>query len=194
MKLIDISRTVQRAPLYPGAVPTGIKRTMNMDQGDMYNYSLITTNSHAGTHCDAFCHFLKDSRTGIDRMDLTFYYGPCRVITVPADEIITKEHLVGKIEGAERVALHGGGFSYLAKSGAEYMAACGVVTVVTDALSIAPPDNEAEIHQIILGAGIAVVENVILDGVDDGDYVLCAFPVKFGDCDGAPARAVLISE
>jgi len=44
-----------------------------------------------------------------------------------------------------------------------------------------------------MGPGLAVIENVVLDGVADGDYMLCAFPVKIGACDGAPVRAVLIS-
>lgn len=194
MKLIDISRTVQEAPLYPGSAPTSIDRVADMNKGAVYNLSIIGTNSHAGTHADAYCHFFRDSTVGIDAMDLSRYYGPCRVVSVPAKTPISKAALQGKIDGAERLVIHGGGLSYLTKAAAEYIVACGIKTVVTDAWSIGPLDNEAEIHNIILGANIAVVENAILDGVLDGDYTLCAFPVKFGGCDGAPVRAVLIAE
>ncbi|OQA16357.1 MAG: Kynurenine formamidase [Firmicutes bacterium ADurb.Bin356] len=194
MKLIDITRTVQEAPIYPGAAPTAIDRVSDMNKGAVYNFSLINTNSHAGTHADAYCHFLKESTVGMDEMPLALYYGPCKVVSVPADTLITKDILLGKIESAERLVIHGGGQSYLSKCGADYIAACGIKTVVTDAWSVAPLDNEAQIHEILLSAGIAVVENVILDGVADGDYTLCAFPTKFGGCDGAPVRAVLIKE
>lgn len=194
MKFIDITRTVQEAPLYPGTEPTAVERVADMSQGAAYNFSLIRTNSHAGTHADAYCHFLKDNTTGMDEMDLSLYYGPCRVISVPEQTPVTREILQGKLEGAERLAIHGGGLSYLSKSGAEYVAECGIKAIVTDAWSVAPLDNEAEIHGIILGAGMAVVENVTFEGVADGDYTLCAFPVKLGGCDGAPVRAVLIEQ
>ncbi|MEG1849993.1 MAG: cyclase, partial [Oscillospiraceae bacterium] len=75
---------------------------------------------------------------------------------------------------------------------ARYLVEMKLVTVVTDAWSVAPLDNEAEIHGILFGGGLAVVESVCLDGVADGDYTLCAFPIKLGGCDGAPVRAVLL--
>jgi len=192
VKIIDITRTVQSAPVYPGSEPVIIKRVMDMENGDLYNYSEISMNSHAGTHCDAFSHFIQVGKC-IDEMELTHYYGACRVITLPPGADITRELLTGKIEGAERVALHTGGGGYLTKLGAEYLIECGVITVVTDAISISTLENEAEIHRLLLGASVAIIENVVLDEVSDGDYVLSAFPVKLGGCDGAPVRAVLVS-
>ena len=192
MKIIDITRTVQEAPLYPGSSPIMIERISDMQKGAHANVSMITTGSHIGTHADAFSHFLKKSNIGIDKMDLTYYYGPCRVITVPEKTMITPEILDGKIENCERIVIHGNRYSYLTKEAAQYIIDKAAITIVTDAMSIAPPDNEAKIHKLILGSKIAVIENVILDGVKDGDYTLCAFPIKYGNCDGAPVRAVLI--
>jgi len=192
-KLIDITRTVQDAPLYPGSSPIDIERVFDMKKGAPFNASKITTGSHIGTHADAGCHFLKDNDVGIDRMELHRYYGPCRVVTVPEKSLITKSALEGKIDDCQRLVIHGGGNSYLAKDAADYIVEKGVLTVVTDAWSIAPLDNEAEIHAAIMAPGLAVIENVILDGVADGDYTLSAFPIKLGGCDGAPVRAVLIA-
>jgi len=194
MKIIDISRTTQDAPIYPGASPIQVDRVYDMQNGAPFNASMITTGSHMGTHADANCHFIKDSTISIDQMELSLYYGSCRVLTVPEKTPITKETIEGKIDGCERLVIHGGGYSYLTKEAADYIVEQGVKTVVTDAWSIAPLDNEAEIHQTIMALGIAVVENVKLDGVKDGEYILCAFPVKIGGCDGAPVRAVLITE
>ena len=192
MKIIDISRIVQDAPLYPGSSPVKVEKISDMQKGAHANVSMITTGSHIGTHADSFSHFVKESTVGIDKMELTHYYGHCRVITVPEKTMITPEILNGKIDNCERLVIHGNEFSYLTKEAAQYIVDKAVITIVTDAMSIAPPDNEAEIHALILGSGIAIVENVDLTGVEDGDYTLCAFPIKYGNCDGAPVRAVLL--
>ena len=193
MKIIDITRSVQEAPIYPGAAPIQVERVADMAKGSAFNASMITVGSHMGTHADATCHFIKDSSVGIDRMDLSLYYGPCLVVTVPQGEPISRKTLEGKIEGCQRLVIHGGGKSYLTRDGAEYIVEKGVKTIVTDAWSVAPLDMEAEIHSIVLGPGLGVIENAILDGVEDGEYTLCAFPVKLAGCDGAPVRAVLIA-
>ena len=51
-----------------------------------------------------------------------------------------------------------------------------------------------DIHLILMESGVAIVENAVLSGVPDGDYLIFAFPMKYGGCDGAPVRAVLICE
>jgi arylformamidase len=106
---------------------------------------------------------------------------------------IYKKDIEGKIEGYKIIVLHAGN-GYLTKEAAEYIVEAGVKTVVIDYWSIAPLDNEKEIHEIILGNDIAVVENVILEDVKDGEYTISAFPIKIEGCDGAFVRAVLIEE
>ena len=194
MKIIDISRIVQEAPIYPGGSPVHIEQIFDMEKGALFNASMITTGSHMGTHADASKHFLKGNNIGIDKMELSLYYGPCRLISVPENTLITKDVLEGKIDNCTRLVIHGGGSTYFTKDAANYIVEKGIRTVVTDALSVAPPNNEAEIHQIIMAPGTAVIENVILDGVEDGEYILCAFPIKIGNCDGAPVRAVLLKQ
>ena len=193
MHFIDISRTLQRAPKYPTAPETVIDRVDRIANGCDSNFSLMTTNTHAGTHADAQCHFV-DGGKGIGEMDLNLYFGPCRVITFPEKTVLSKRDFEGKVEGTERIVIHGGGFTYLDASAAQYLADSGVRTVVTDAWSPAPLDNEKQIHRLLLLAGIAVVENVALEGVPDGEYTLIAFPANYGECDGSPVRAVLTKE
>ena len=43
-------------------------------------------------------------------------------------------------------------------------------------------------------AEIAVLENLNLSGVDDGEYDLCAFPIKLGGLEAAPCRAILFEQ
>ncbi len=192
MKIYDISRIHQEAPLYPGTPTPTIELLCDLHAGADFTASLITSASHVGTHADAFCHFVVSSDVTIDNMDLSYYYGECRVVTVPSKTMITKEDLVGKVEGIEKIVLRSGGESFLLPEAAKYLVECGIKTVVTDSWSVAPLDNEVEIHNIILGAKVAIVESVTLDEVADGEYILSAFPIKYGGGDGAPVRAVLI--
>jgi arylformamidase len=50
------------------------------------------------------------------------------------------------------------------------------------------------VHRVLLGAGVVVVEGLDLRAVPPGDYELYCLPLKLVGSDGAPARAVLISE
>jgi arylformamidase len=191
--IIDITRNVQEAPLYPGTPPIEIERLHDVNKGDAYSVSKFVVLSHVGTHADAESHFMPGTnRKNIEQMTLDHYYGSAHVVSVPRNALVTKKDLEGRLEGVERLVIHGGGKSYLARDAADYIVAQKIQTVIIDAWSVAPLDNEKEIHQTLLGAGIAIVENVILDNVDDGAYTVAAFPLKIKGSDGAPVRAVLI--
>jgi len=69
-----------------------------------------------------------------------------------------------------------------------------VVLVGTDAESIAPPFDEVKTHLELGRADIAVLENLNLSGVADGEYDLCAFPIKLGGVEAAPCRAILFEQ
>ena len=193
MKIIDISRTLQEAPVYPGDEPAKFELVQDMANGDICNTSIISSCVHMGTHADAFSHFIADGTT-IDKMPLEHYCGKCRVITVPENGLVKLSDIKGKLAGGERIALRSEGTSFLCEQAAEYIAACGIKAVLTDAVSVAPDDNEESIHRLLMEGNVAVIENVCLENAPDGDYLLFAFPVKYGGCDGAPVRAVLISE
>lgn len=192
MQYFDITRVMQEAPRYPGTPPLAIHHVSDL-AGDGYNESKLTFYSHVGSHADAQTHFLQDGYT-IAEMPVERYLGPCRVVTIPANTVIGRAILYGKLDDISRIVLHGGGNSYLNEEAAAYLVQCGVQTVVTDALSVASIDREEPVHRILLESGVAIVENVILDSIPDGDYWLSALPLRIADCDGAPVRAILFRE
>jgi arylformamidase len=192
MTIIDITRAVQDAPLYPGTPQPEFVKLSDLARGDMCSVTQYTITSHVGTHADGFSHFIAGA-AGIDQIPPDCYYGSAVVITVHGNGLVFRKDLEGRLDGAERVVLHGGGQSFLSKEAADYLVEKKIKTVVTDAWSIAPEDNPTEIHQILFRAKIAVVESVVLDNVADGVYTLIAFPIKIKDCDGAPVRAMLVS-
>ena len=193
MKIIDISRTLQEAPVYYKDEPAKIELAQSMENGDGCNASTVTAGVHLGTHADAFSHYMPEGAS-IDKMPLENYCGKCRVLTVPSDTLVKLSDIKGRLAGSERLVLRSGGTSYLCEQAAEYIAACGIKALVTDAVSVAPSDNEEAVHKLLMEGEVAIIENACLEGVEDGDYLLFAFPVKYGGCDGAPVRAVLIGE
>lgn len=45
----------------------------------------------------------------------------------------------------------------------------------------------------MLGAGVVLLEGIVLTDVAEGKYLLCAAPLNLAGCDGAPCRAFLMS-
>jgi len=193
MQIIDISRPLPLAPKYPTAPETIITQVAFIARGAESNFTVLNTNTHAGTHVDAKKHFV-DGAQGIGEMELARYFGPIRVITFPENAMLSRSDFEGRIGDMPRVAIHGGGNTFLLPSAAEYLVEKGILCIVTDGMSPAPLDNEKQIHSCLLSNDVGIVENVILADVTDGDYTLVAFPANFGDLDGAPARAVLLRE
>ena len=195
MKIYDISRELLSAPLYPGTDEPRVIPLMRIgENGSNYNLSDLSFGAHVATHCDACWHFV-DNGPDIAEMPLTHYVGPCYVMAVPENTLISdhfvREHLP---QGVTRLLIKGGGGSFLSNEAADYMKDCGIITVGTDGWSVAPLNNESRIHSVFLANGIAIIEQLELSGVPEGKYMLCAAPVKIAGADGAPCRALLFAE
>jgi arylformamidase len=76
-------------------------------------------------------------------------------------------------------------------SGAAWLVRRKVRLVGVDYLSVAPFGNSRPTHQLLLGAGVVILEGVDLSRVPPGAYTLYCLPLKLVGSDGAPARAVL---
>ena len=94
----------------------------------------------------------------------------------------------------KRLILHGNGKAYLSSSAAQVIAESGLILIGTDAVSIAAPFDEMRTHLELARANVAVLENLYLNGVEDGVYTLCAFPIKLTELEAAPCRAVLVDD
>lgn len=190
MIIHDISRDTLTAPVYEGDPDTVVTQLQSLDNGDGCNLSAISMSVHAGTHIDAPLHFCEDGAS-IEQLWLSKFYGKCTVISVTG--ILTGDDMERLLPYCKRrILFHGEGETYLSHSAAIVLADSHVVLVGTDADSIAPPFDEARPHRELARAGIAVLENLNLSAIDDGEYELCAFPVKLGGLEAAPCRAILL--
>ena len=189
MIIHDISRDTLTTPVYDGDPETRVTRLKNMDESDEYNLSAVSMSVHAGTHIDAPLHFW-DEGNAVDDIRLNTFYGKCTVVTV--EGILTGDDMERLLPYCKRrVLFRGSGNTFLSHSAAIVLAESKVVLVGTDADSIAPPFDTARPHRELGRAGIVVLENLNLDAVEDGEYDLCAFPVKLGGLEAAPCRAIL---
>ena len=192
MIIHDISRDTINTPVFDGDPETRAERIKSIDNGDGYNLTEISMSVHSGTHIDAPLNFCEDGQS-IDNIRLNTFFGKCTVISVSG--ILTGEDMERLLPYCKRrVLFHGEGKTFISHSAAIVLAESRVVLVGTDAVSIAPSFDEEKTHRELARAGIAILENLNLSAIYDGEYDLCAFPVKLGGLEAAPCRAIILEQ
>ncbi len=191
-EIIDISKDLLTAELYPGDPKPEVSIFSAIARGDECNMAKISSTLHCGTHADAPLHFINGGDS-IGTAVLDSFIGECAVIDVPPGRITGQyadEHFP---KGVKRLLLRSGGTAYFDKTGAEETAYLGYKLIGTDAMSVGSPEDQTEPHKALLGENVAILESLNLDSVKPGRYFLIAPPVKIAGVDAAPVRAVLIS-
>lgn len=192
MVFYDISRDILTTPPYGEDPAPEVQILQSIEDGDACNVSQFTMCTHNATHIDAPKHF-DDDGVEIGGIRLSHFYGKCTVVTI--NGILTGEDMEELLPHCKkRIILHGNGNAYLSSSAAQVIAQSSLVLIGTDAQSIAPPFDEMRPHLELSRAGKVVLENLKLDGVRDGEYTLCAFPLKLSSLEASPCRAILIDE
>ena len=190
MKIYDISQEVFSCTVYPGD-PKPEKRTLcATEAGDLYNLSALSMCAHNGTHIDAPFHFLHNGKT-VDRMDLSIFVGECYVARHEGDLTASDARaVVEKACGAERILI--GGRAVVTEEAAEVFAAHPIRLLGNEGQTVGPENAPMQVHKILLGKEIALLEGIVLKDVPEGRYFLSAAPLNLGGADGAPCRAYLI--
>ncbi|HNS02735.1 MAG TPA: cyclase family protein [Anaerolineae bacterium] len=208
MTIHDISLTITSdLPVWPGDPPVRLSQPLHLERGDTYTLTRLDMGAHTGTHLDAPAHFIRGGAT-VESLDLETLIGPALVVDARGRGHLSAETLEALAipAGVQRLLLRTDNslrwqrdeqtfaedFIAIAPSGAAWLAARGVKLVGIDYLSVAPFDDSASTHQILLGAGVVAVEGLNLSAIEPGDYQLICLPIKIGGADGAPCRAVLV--
>jgi arylformamidase len=84
-------------------------------------------------------------------------------------------------------------FVALTAEAAQWVVDRGMAVVGIDYLSIQRFADGPATHQILLGAGVVVIEGLDLSQVEPGNYELFCLPLKLKGVEGAPARVILKS-
>lgn len=203
---IDISVPLHNGMVaWPGDAPFQRTSTLEIRKGDPCNLSQFSSTAHIGTHMDAPRHYL-DGAAGMETMPIAAAIGRARVIEIHDPAMIrTSELEPHRLAPGERLLFKTGNSAHAWKSdefqkhyvhihpeAARYLAECRVQTVGVDYLSVGGfQSGGPETHRILLGAGIWIIEGLMLEQVEPGEYELVCLPLKIMGGDGAPARAVL---
>ncbi len=208
MKTYDISIPITPGmPVWPGDPAVSVQRVSKIEDGDDANVSHFSMSAHTGTHVDAPFHFIKDGNP-LDQVPLSLMMGRAYVLHLPDVDLITAAVLAqAEIPPRTRRVLFKTrnsdiwargerefqtDFVALSADGAQFLVDRGVKLVGIDYLSAAPYKQSRPTHEILLKAGILILEGVNLSEVEQGRYTLYCLPLNLQGVDGAPARAILV--
>jgi arylformamidase len=208
MKFIDLSHPLVHGqdnfPMDPklSIVPHATTRTLK------YNMTQVSMATHQGTHVDAIYHFVDEGKT-IDQMPLEWFYGRAVLLRLPKladaeihaadfepyEEVLRPEAKIIYETGWYRhfgAADYFSNFPSLTPDAARYLASRKIRLLGMDTPT--PSRDWVEVHQVLLGAEIVVVEGLTnLDQAPD-QFVFCGLPLNFQGRDGSPIRAVALVE
>lgn len=191
--IIDITQELFSCKVFPGDPAPQRQVLGSMAKGDLCNLTAFSMCAHNGTHVDAPAHFIADGRT-LDQLPPEVFVGDCYVAQHTGE--VTAQDMRNILEkaravGAEKRILVAGKATLTAEA-ARLLAAEKPLLYGNESQTVGPENAPMEVHKILLGADVALLEGVVLSAVEEGRYFLSAAPLNLGGCEGAPCRAVLV--
>lgn len=195
MKIYDITQELFGCVVFPGDPKPEKQAVLRIEEGAVCNLTKVSLCAHNGTHIDAPWHFCRDGKT-VEQISLEKFIGKCYVAKA-CGEVTAEdaEKLLGKAkkadpQSAKRLLIKGA--AYISAGAAKVFAEAGIWLFGNESQTVGPEDAPAEVHRILLGAEVVLLEGIRLGEVPEGVYLLNAAPINLGGCDGAPCRAVLM--
>lgn len=188
MKIYDITQELFSGKVFPGDPSPTYDRVLKIAKGDVVNLTNVIMGAHNATHMDAPFHFYDEGKT-IEQLDLSKCIGPCTVVDFP-DET-SEEELVKILDHCQkRVIIKGEAVVTLER--AKLFNQYELLLIGVQGQSVGPSDGPVDVHLELLGKEVVLLEGLVLDEIEPGDYFLSAAPLKLGGSDGAPCRATLL--
>lgn len=191
--IIDISQEIFSSKVYPGDPAPVMERVKSMEEGEVYNLTAFSMCTHNGTHVDAPFHFLKAGKT-VDQMSLDAFVGDCYVVRHEGDVTAEDAHTILEkakaVDAWERILIAGA--ATVTAEAAKVFARAKIKLIGNESQTVGPEDAPMEVHKILLGEEIVLLEGLVLTKVCEGKYFLSAAPLNLAGADGAPCRAVLV--
>jgi arylformamidase len=207
LNTIDISMPLgANLPVWPTSPGLSVDRRLSLDHGDEANVSTLTMDVHTGTHVDAPLHFVSTG-SELEQLGLDPFVGIADVVDLSAAPAIDAATLRDAVApDARRVLLRTrnsvtAGFrdapfrtdyAAISPDGARWLAEQELALVGVDYLSVQGFEDPPDAHTVLLGAGVALLEGLVLNHVTAGRYLLACLPLRLDGVEAAPARAVLL--
>ena len=191
--IFDISQEILSCKVFPGDPTPAIERIQSIEQGDFCNLTAFSMCAHNGTHVDAPSHFIENGKT-IGEMCLDPFVGDCCVVrfegNIEAEDALSIIKKAAEAKADERILI--AGKATVTADAARVFARSGIKLIGNESQTVGPEDSPREVHLILLGADIVLLEGIVLTDVLEGKYFLNAAPLNLSCCEGAPCRAYLI--
>jgi arylformamidase len=204
MKLWDISPPLRPGiPVWPGDTEFACERSWQLSGACPVNVSRVTLSTHTGAHADAPLHY-DAAGAPVGGLDLARYLGPCRVVhAIGVRPLIgAADILAGLAPDTTRVLVRtyrrapqdhwDPAFAAIDPAAIDAVAARGIVLIGVDTPSLDPQDSKTmDAHHAVRRHRLSILEGLVLDAIEPGDYELIALPLALAELDAAPVRAVL---
>jgi len=193
-------------PTWPGHPAFELESLRSIASGASSNVSRLSMSVHTGTHVDAPRHFFQDGADA-DSLRIESMLGRAYVVNLAKVERVTAadlerarvpsriRRLLIRTRNSEYwsqgEATFREDFVGLDASAAQWIVGHQMQLVGVDYLSVAPWKEGRPTHEILLRAGVTVVEGLNLQHVKAGRYRVFCLPLRILGSDGAPARVVL---
>jgi kynurenine formamidase len=203
MIFIDLSHEIfDGMPVFPTDIQVSLKQTHKVAT-DGYSNFRIMSGLHIGTHIDSPAHFISDGER-IHQISPERFCGRAIVLDARSAESLYMNILPENGIDEDLIVIICTGhyknfksdnyykdYPVLSPEICEYFISRKVKMVALDTPS--PDKSPYEIHDILLGAGILIAENLTnteqLLNIDD--IMLYAFPLKI-QADGSPSRIIAV--
>lgn len=198
--LTDISRPIHSGmALYPGNPPVVFDKVSEATATSSA-LTAITLGSHTGTHIDAPSH-IQNGALGIEAYSLEQLIGEAQVIDLSqVSSVISAADLpdtqglrilIRTRNSQENIDEFDSAFVALDESAAQELVKRGVKLVGIDGPSIKKKGVRDRTHEILLDAGVIILEGLWMPDVQEGMYELLCLPLPVKNIDGTPVRAIL---
>jgi len=217
--ILNLSYPINRsAPLYPGTPEIEIRPAKSIAKGDSSNSSMITLNSHAGTHIDFPLHFCQGKAGVLGMLEPENVFDPAYCIDIPkeSDDPVMPQDLMqlpAEMRNAEALLIRTGAYCHRKTNPAEYATHHPWVhpdvppfmreqfphlrLFGIDAISAAVPHRKEEgkaVHRGFLCKDhpVMLVEDMDLssDRLLKGSMKLILYPMIYDELDGVPVIAL----
>lgn len=212
MRIRDLSQTYANGMPHAQTIPAPCFEQVKSVERDGYSVTQLSVATHIGTHIDAPSHLIEGGET-VENIPLETLVGSALVVPIDrkSDEEITAEDLEDAVDqrwanallirtgwgakfGDEDYAHH----PYLSQAAARWIVARGFRLVGLDVTTPDPPahlrteDFDFQVHRILLGSDVLIVEHLYLEEVVGEEFELVIGALKIKHADGAPARVLAL--
>lgn len=216
-RLIDISQPVKStSAVFPGDTPFKRELVVSYEKSRVINLTALTMSPHIGTHVDAPSHIKGDMTVAaelVGNLPLEPFIGAALVLDLaPHSSCIDFSCIKAKLEKRKasgkslpervlfktmnkiRYEVFEESYAYFGTDLVDELNERGVRLMGIDAPSADHIESKnLEAHHKLDSYGMTWLENLDLCQVEEGDYTLIAFPIKFTELEAAPVRAVLLA-